>query len=268
MAYAQLIMKKKPFILLLAGMILCMNCMPVFGWGAKGHYIVADIAEKHLNRKAKKEVRKLLGGHTMVYYSTWMDDIRGDTTYAFVTTWHYANVDEGFTYATMKKEPNGDVITATILSINQLKNKSLPDSVRSMYLKFLIHLIADMHCPMHAGRLSDRGGNGFPVKWKTTNTNLHSVWDNSVLEDARSWTSIEWSTYIDVAMKKKQRQAIQSGTPLDWFEDTVAYAKDIYENTKQNETLTYLYARKYTPLLEDQFLKAGYRLAGLLNAIL
>jgi hypothetical protein len=203
----------------------------------------------------------------MVYFSTWMDEIRSDSTYAYTSTWHYANVDEGKTYETMDKEPKGDVITATLLSVSQLKNKNLPDSVRSMYLKFLIHLIGDMHCPMHAGRLTDRGGNGFPVKWKGTDTNLHSLWDTYIIEDARNWSSIEWSSYIDIAMNRKQRKAIQAGAPLDWFEDTVVYAKDIYENTGRNQTLTQSYARKYTPLLEDQFLKAGYRLAGLLNAI-
>ena len=259
-------MKKKSLILL-AGIILCMNCMPVFGWGGKGHYVIAGIAEAHLSRKAKKEVRKLLDGHTMAYYSTWMDELRSDSTYAFSYTWHYANVDEGQTYETMDKEPAGDVVTATILSIEQLKNKSLPDSVRSMYLKFLIHLIGDMHCPMHAGRLSDRGGNSFPVVWKGEKTNLHRYWDSSVLEDARIWSSIEWSTYIDVAMKKKQRLAIQAGKPIDWFIETVDYAKEIYENTSHNEILTTSYAGKYIPLLEDQFLKAGYRLAGLLNEI-
>ena len=259
-------MKKKSLILL-AGIMLCMNYMPVFGWGAKGHYVIAGIAEAHLDKKAKKQVRKLLDGHTMAYYSTWMDEIRSDTTYAFTNTWHYANVDEGFTYETMKKEPNGDVITATLLSINQLKNKSLPDSVRSMYLKFLIHLIGDMHCPMHAGRLSDRGGNSFPVTWKGTKTNLHSYWDSSVLEDAKIWNSIEWVTHIDIVMTKKQRRTTQAGEPLDWLNETVAYAKEIYENTNRDETLNYVYARKYTPLIEDQFLKAGYRLAGLLNAI-
>jgi hypothetical protein len=257
----------KKSLLLLTLIILCVNCVPVFGWGAKGHNIIAGIAETHLSRKAKKEVHRLLEGHTMVYFSVWMDEIRSDSTYAYTSTWHYANVDEGQSYATMQKEPNGDVITATILSINQLKNKSLPDSTRAMYLRFLIHLIGDMHCPMHAGRLSDRGGNGFTVKWKGANTNLHSYWDTSVIEDARYWSSIEWSTYIDIAMNKKQRRAIEAGTPLDWFDDTVAYAADIYKNTTVNETLTVPYARKYTPLLEKQFLKAGYRLAGLLNDI-
>jgi hypothetical protein len=258
---------KKKSLLLLTAIILCMNCIPVFGWGFKGHYIIGGIAEAHLTKKAKKEVHKLLGGHSVPYFSTWMDDIRSDTTYNYTSTWHYANVDEGFTYETMTKESKGDVITATILSISQLKNKTLPDSIRSMYLKFLIHLIGDMHCPMHAGRLSDRGGNSFTLQWKGANTNLHSYWDTAVIEDAKSWNSIEWSTYIDVTLTRKQRRAIQVGEPFDWFEDTVAYAKDIYEYTHINDTLTQAYARKYTPLLEDQFLKAGYRLAGLLNVI-
>ena len=258
---------KKNSIKLITGIMLFIYCIPAFGWGGKGHYVIAGIAEAHLSKKAKREVRKLLDGHTMAYFSTWMDELRSDSTYAFSYTWHYANVDEGQTYETMDKEPAGDVVTATILSIEQLKNKNLPDSVRSMYLKFLIHLLGDMHCPMHAGRLSDRGGNSFPVVWKGEKTNLHRYWDSSVLDDARIWSSIEWSTYIDVVMKKKQQRTIQTGEPLDWFNETVAYAEDIYNNTQHNETLTYLYARKYTPSIEDQFLKAGYRLAGLLNKI-
>ena len=258
---------KRDSILLMSVLMLFMYCVPAFGWGVKGHYVIAGIAETHLSKKAKKEVRKLLDGHSMVYYSTWMDEIRSDSLYAYTSTWHYANVDEGKTYETMQKESKGDVVTATLLSINQIKDKSLPDSVRSMYLKFLIHLIGDMHCPMHAGRATDRGGNDFPVRWKGNVTNLHSYWDSAVLEDARSWNSIEWSSYIDIAMNKKQRMAIQAGSPLDWFLETVAYAKYIYDNTEENQSLTYLDARKYTPLIEDQFLKAGYRLAGLLNEL-
>jgi len=257
----------KKSIILLTGLFLYVNCIPVFGWGTKGHNIITGIAETHLSRKAQREVRKLLDGHSMIYFSMWMDEIRSDTTYAYTNTWHYANVDEGHTYETMNKEPLGDVITATELSINQLKNKNLPDSVRSMYLKFLIHLVGDLHCPMHAGRLSDRGGNDFAVRWREANTNLHSYWDSSVIEDARNWSSIEWSSYIDKTMSKRQRQTIQAGKPLDWFAETVAHAADIYNNTTVNETLTVAHARKYIPLLEEQFMKAGYRLAGLLNEI-
>ena len=258
---------KKISIVLIGTILLFVPSVPLLGWGGKGHNVIAGIAEAHLNNKAKKEVRKLLGGYTMIYYSTWMDEIRSDSAYSYTRTWHYANVDEGKTYKTMVKEPNGDLITATMLSIGQLKNKNQPDSVRSVYLKFLIHLIGDLHCPMHAGRNTDRGGNNYLVKWKDTSTNLHYIWDVTVIEEARNWNSIEWVKYIDIEMSKKQRQAIEAGVPLDWFNETVALAKDVYKNTPEDQTVPQSYVRKYTPVVEEQFMKAGYRLAGLLNTI-
>ena len=258
---------KRILIVFSVGFTLFMQCLPAYAWGTKGHNVIVSIAEAHLDKRAKKEVRKLLDGRTMVYYSVWMDEIRADPQYAYTRTWHYANVDEGKTYETMEMQLGGDVITATLQSIAQLKNKNLPDSVRSMYLKFLIHTVADMHCPMHAGRATDRGGNDYPLKWKNTTTNLHYIWDVTVIDEARNWNSIEWAKYIDVDMSKKQRQAIQAGTPLDWFKETVILAKDIYENSPENQSLNQSYARKYTPVIEEQFLKAGYRLAGLLNSI-
>jgi len=259
---------KKILIVLFCGLIMFGHSVSSFGWGSKGHNIIVGIAEAHLNKHAKKEIRKLLDGRTMVYYSTWLDEIRSNPAFAYTRTWHYANVDEGKTYETMSKDPNGDVITATLLSIKQLKDKSLPDSVRSMYLKFLIHLIGDMHCPMHAGRATDRGGNDYPVVWKKEKTNLHYVWDDLLIDASKRWNPIEWTTYIDVVMNKKQQKAIEAGEPIDWFRETVAHAKEIYDNTPENQDVPSSYVRVYTPLIEEQFLKAGYRLAGLLNAIL
>jgi hypothetical protein len=258
---------KKISIILISIYILFLHCVPVFGWGGKGHNVIAGIAEAHLNVKTKREVRKLLKGRTMIYYSMWLDEIRSDSAYAYTRTWHYANVDKGKTYETQVKEPSGDVITATLLSINQLKNKNLPDSVRSMHLKFLIHLIADLHCPVHAGRATDRGGNEYQIIWKNEKTNLHRLWDDLIIGAARNWTQLEWTKYIDIDMDRKQRKAIESGGPLDWFNETVVLAGDIYANTPENKTIPQSYVRKYTPVIEDQFLKAGYRLAGLLNAI-
>ena len=258
---------KKISIILISEIILIMQAIPGFGWGGKGHDVIAGIAEAHLNKKAKKEVRKLLEGHTMVYYSTRADEIRNDSAYAYTRTWHYANIDAGETYETMNKEPAGDVVTATLLSINQLKNKNQPDSVRSMYLKFLIHWIGDMHCPMHAGRAVDRGGNDYPIVWKKEKINLHRLWDDIIVDAAKYWGSIEWATYIDVDMNKNRRKAIEAGDPLDWLKETAVLAADIYVNTPENQEIPQSYVRKYTPVVEEQFLKAGYRLAGLLNKV-
>jgi hypothetical protein len=120
---------------------------------------------------------------------------------------------------------------------------------------------------MHAGRATDRGGNDYPVIWRKDTTNLHRVWDALLIDAARKWNTIEWATYIDVTMNKKQRQAIEAGNPLDWFKESVVVAKDIYDNTPENQEVPKDYVRKYTPVVENQFLKGGYRLASLLNTI-
>ncbi|MCD8071951.1 MAG: S1/P1 Nuclease, partial [Alistipes sp.] len=102
---------KKPLALLL-GMFFLLGVESSLAWGQKGHDIVAYIAQCNLKKGVKKKVINALDGHTLMYYSSWMDNIRGFDEYKHTSTWHYANVDEGYTYETMTKEPAGDVYTA------------------------------------------------------------------------------------------------------------------------------------------------------------
>jgi hypothetical protein len=236
-------------------------------WGGKGHDIIASIAQQHLSPKASSEIERVLGGRSMVYYSSWMDNIRDMEEYSHTTTWHYANVDDGESYETMQKEPMGDVITATELTINALKDPNLSDSLRTMYTKFLIHLIGDMHCPMHAGHLSDLGGNRYPVTFMGNQTNLHALWDSHLIEAAKSWSYSEWRENIDIGYEPEFIASIASGSPYEWFTETVENAKVIYDNTPQDENLSYGYITMFYPMLESQFYKSGIRLAATLNEI-
>jgi hypothetical protein len=68
-------------------------------------------------------------------------------------------------------------------------------------------------------------------------------------------------------MDKKQRQAIEAGKPIDWFKETVDLAGEIYDNTPENQEVPRNYVKVYTPVIEEQFFRAGYRLASLLNRI-
>ena len=142
-----------------------LETVSLHAWGPKGHDVVAAIAEQNLTCKAKKNIRKLLGNHSIVYYSSWMDNIQNspywNDGYNKTKTWHYANVDKGMTYQTMPKNELGDVITGLEYLTEALTTNyaELTDSMRVDYLKMVIHMVGDMHCPMHAGRLSDRGGN-------------------------------------------------------------------------------------------------------------
>ena len=256
--------------------LLFVSMLPATAWGPKGHDVVAAIAEQHLTCKAKRQISKLLDGKSIVYYSSWMDNIQNspywEDGYYKTKTWHYANVDKGLTYETMQKNENGDVVTAlTMLTDEMLDNyKHLTDSMKVDYLKMIVHMVGDLHCPMHAGRLSDLGGNRMKVKWFRQDTNLHSVWDSKMIDSARKWSYTEWCDQLD-RKDRKYRKEVMSGTYEDWFTETVEAASDIYEYVESMDqaspNLSYQFVYDFSPLLEERLLHAGYRLAYVLNEI-
>lgn len=238
-----------------------------FAWGPKGHDTVAYIAEKHLSKKTLKKVTEVLDGHSLVYVANWMDNASHTDEYAYTKTWHYVNVDANEeSYAASAKETKGDVVTAINDIITALKSGELTPEEEQANLMMLIHLVGDMHCPMHAGRKSDRGGNGTQVRYFGSQKKLHSVWDSEVVESAHRWSYTEWQCQVDRATPKEVK-AMAQGTPNDWIEETVVLARDIYDNSPSGVNLSYDYVAKYAPIIEQQFLKGGIRLAKLLEEI-
>ena len=236
-------------------------------WGPKGHDTVAYIAEKHLSKKALQHVTEVLNGKSMVYVANWMDNASHTDEYAYTKTWHYVNVDpEEQTYANAKKEAAGDVVVAINTIVENLKSGELSLEEERVQLMMLIHLVGDMHCPMHAGRKSDRGGNGTKVKYFGSQKKLHTVWDSEIVESAHRWSYSEWQEQIDRATPIEVHQ-MAYGTPNDWIEESVILANDIYESSTTGENLSYDYVAKYAPIIEQQLLKGGIRLAKLLEEI-
>jgi hypothetical protein len=252
---------------LLLSIVFLFLTLQLSAWGGKAHDIIAHIAEQNLTPTAKAEVARLLNGRSMVYYAMWMDNIRSDGRFDFTATWHYANVDSGKTYATMPRVETGDVLTATDLSLQKIKSETENDSIRSMYLKFLIHLIGEIHCPMHAGRSTDRGGNDYHVIWFGDTINLHSLWDTNLLERTRRWSYTEWATNLTTGLSRADIDPMQRGTPYEWFDETVVLADYVYRHTPQNRNLRFDYIYKFSPVLERQLTLGGFRLAYILNTI-
>lgn len=248
--------------------LLCLlTTLPrAFAWGPKGHDIVAYIAECKLSPQAAERVEQALGGHSMVYFANWLDSASHTPEFAYTKTWHYANINEGFTYQTMDKNPNGDVVQAINQIVSDLKSNKLSPEEEEIKLKMLIHLVGDIHCPMHAGHLSDRGGNSVPVYFFNRETNLHSIWDSSLPEAAHKWSYTEWQNQID-RLPAVDVVPNESGTPIDWLQESFAVCQDIYRSTPAGSTVSYDYISKYTPIVEQQLLRGGHRLAGLLNDI-
>ena len=237
-----------------------------FAWGQKGHDVVAYIAENHLTEQAAQRVAEVLGGRSMVYYANWMDNASNTPEYAYSKTWHYMNIDEGETFESQPRNDKGDIITAINAIVKNIEKGKLSPEEEKDQLRMLIHMVGDMHCPMHAGHKSDRGGNGTKVKYFGEQKKLHSVWDSEIVESAHRWSHTEWAVQID-RLRPKAKRAIMLGTPNDWIEESVALADRIYDASTSNSNLSYDYVAEFAPIVELQLLRGGLRLAAILEQL-
>lgn len=258
-------MNIKKLYLSMAAMSLC--CISGFGWGQKGHDTVCFIAENHLTPATKAAVEKILGGKSIVYYANWLDNASHTPEYAYSKTWHYKNIDADETFESASLHENGDIVRAIRGQVEVLRDSNTTDQQKSDALKMVIHFLGDIHQPMHMGHRSDLGGNRWTVKFFKSSTNLHTVWDSRLPESAHKWSYTEWQQQIDRATPEKEAEILADGTPEKWGKECYEIAKEIYNTTPQEENLSYDYIAKWTPVIEEQFLKGGLRLADLLNSI-
>lgn len=246
--------------------------LPLFSiaWGVLGHRIVGEIATSYLTPKAKAEVQKILGVESIAMASNWPDFIKSDTTFRYLSPWHYVNFKAGLTAeeirAYLKQDTAVDIYTKTTFLVKELKKKNLPLQKKGMYLKLLIHFVGDAHQPLHTGRPDDFGGNRVRVQWFNTPTNLHAVWDESLV-NFQQLSYTEYTTAINHTTPK-QRQAWQKQSLADWLVESYLLAEKIYpEITEKEQKLSYDYNFRHVQTVNEQLLKGGVRLAGLLNEI-
>ena len=251
------------FIILFSSFQINANNNP--NWGSTGHRTTGEIAKKHLTKKAKKQINELLKGESLAFVSTFGDEIKSDDRYKKFGTWHYVNFPFDTKYEDSDKNPKGDIVMGIDYCITILKNKESSQEDKIFYLKLLVHLIGDLHQPLHVGKGEDKGGNDFQVLWHYKGTNLHRVWDTNMIE---SWNM----SYLELAsnaknLSKEQINSIQSGTVLDWTYETQNLAKQVYNSAKIGEKLGYKYSYDHFGTVRSQLQKAGIRLAKILNDI-
>lgn len=244
--------------------LLLLQPVAAFAWGATGHRVVGAIAEEHLSNRARKAVHRILGGKSIAMAATWMDEVRSDHAYDHTKDWHWVTIPDGSTYAASEKNPKGDAIEAIERMETALKSDTLSQERKVFCLKVLIHLVGDLHQPLHVGRGDDKGGNTVQVQWFWKSSNLHRVWDSGMIdENGLSYTELACS--ID-HVSKQQMKDWSRGTAADWAQENVAFRPQIYD-LEEGDKLNYEYQYRNWPLVQQQLLKGGIRLAGLLNSI-
>jgi len=239
-----------------------------FPWGQKGHDTVAYIAECHLTPEAKAVAENLLDGKSIVYFANWMDNASHTEQYAYTKTWHYKNIDADETFAEAKINDKGDIVTALTEQILILSDTTKSKEDRSLALKMVVHFMGDIHQPMHLGHQTDLGGNRHEVRYFKSPTNLHTVWDSRLVESSHKWSYTEWQQQIDRATTQDAAAILSLTTPAEWAEETYVICKEVYDKTPVDTNIEYSYIADWTPVIEQQFLRGGLRLANVLNKAL
>ena len=247
--------------------LIALSSVPMFGWGQKGHDTVAFIAENHLTPSTLAQINELLDGRSIVYWANWMDNASHTPEYAYTKTWHYKNIDEEFTYDTAPNIPEGNIVQALYEQTGVLNDPEASKAQKALALKMVVHFMGDLHQPMHMGRASDLGGNRHSVKLFDRHSNLHSAWDSWLPEQAHKWSYTEWAQQIDRNDSTLIAEIFTLSNPDEWGRETYNIATRIYDTTPGDAALSYDYIAEWTPIIEQQFLRGGLRLADILNSV-
>ncbi len=238
-------------------------------WSQIGHRIVGQIADSYLTPKAKSALREILGDTSLAIATNWADYIKSDSNYKSIDPWHYLNLPDGLSYNDLQVILANDsainVYTKTNWLIKQLKNKKLPKDQKRFYLRLLVHFIGDISQPMHVARAEDLGANRIRLTWFGESTNLHSVWDRKLIDDQQlSYT--EYAAVINHTTAA-QRAKWQKTPIKDWIYESYLLSREIYKSSPPDSKLSYDYSFKWIRTVNEQLLKGGVRLAGVLNDI-
>ena len=252
---------KRHFLLFILFSLYSSN---VFSWGKSGHRIVGEIAERNLRPKTIKAIKALMGDEALSRASTWPDEIRSDSKFNYTWAWHYVSIPNGKTYFDQKRNPEGDVIESLYREEDILRDVKATKEQKIEAFRFLVHFLADLHQPLHVGLAEDRGGNMIKVKWFKTETNLHSVWDEEII-DFEKLSFTEYASYLN-HFSTEEKKEWEKGQYLDWSKESQELRPKVYD-LPENKSLSYEYGYKAKPIVEQRLRQAGLRLALILNRI-
>jgi hypothetical protein len=236
--------------------------LPSLAWGHEGHRIVAAVAEAKLEPAVRQRVGELLSlepGSTLESISDWADGAKTPAT----ARWHYVNLprDSGCSYLAARDCPDGQCVVEAILAQAEKLGSAAPAPVRLRALKYLVHLVGDVHQPLHAGFADDRGGNLYQLQAFGRGTNLHALWDSGLIE--------EWPRGPG-ALRGQAISAASSARgdldPAGWAEESCRLVSQGFYPERHKVGTDY--AAQFAPVLRDRLSTGGRRLAGLLNRAL
>ena len=239
-------------------------------WGAWGHHITAYIAEQHLTSEAKAKCEHYLK-HSLPHYSSWMDHWRNSEPFKETTYWHMNRVNKDFNTI-----GNNDISRDAVTQLERVNKemikggyKGMSDSLVAVNLKYLIHMVGDMHCPCHVAYSKDCGLKGHSIYMKGKKVNRHKFWDGAPQYMHPKWKADKFLKAYDTYLPK-QIKKITKGTPTKWSKQNankMVQTYYIWEKGQDFAKLSKEQRKQIDDTIHEQLAYAGYRLAAMLNNI-
>jgi len=269
------------------------------GWGDPGHQIVGAIAIQYLQPITKQRIVAMLAAdtddltaHTIVATSNWADYHRDSdrrstrVRYNATRNWHFVDMElmapdlsaACFGHPSLpsgtpasKGPANACAVDKIDQFVAELKAPDTPVEERLLALKFLLHILGDLHQPLHSSDDHDSGGNQKKVSAPNLGAGrLHSFWDIEFVARLGPDPFVV-ADKLKANITTSQAKQWAKGTASSWareiFEVARAHAYKLPAPNSQGEyQLTQAYVLDATRTAGVQLSKAGVRLAAALNS--
>lgn len=256
-------MKKISIILLLLAV-----SFKSFGWSFTGHDAVAYIAECHLDPQTKAILDEYLDGKSIVYYSTFLDQMRfleeyQDTHLKYAHGIFFNN--DGTPIFNEDKHPNALIqIPATVERLSGGRYRQMSKDDVAFCIKYLVHAVGDMHCPGHIHREGAKVTDAIKVVFMGERMGYHGLWDNTLITFIHPWSYMEYNHQLG-NLTPSQVEEITSGSVIDWGCQMLEYTSQVYDWVYPECELGKPFIYKAYPVADRCIQLAGYRLAKILD---
>jgi S1/P1 Nuclease len=258
---------------MLAAMLVLAIASPALGWGEEGHRIAAEVAEQYLAPAAARQTRTLLGlahATTLAEIANWADEIRAERRET--ARWHFVAIPihppagSPAHYDATRDCPGGDCVVSAIgRFVAVLGDQAAPPDERFEALKFVVHLVADIHQPLDCADDGDDRGNGTHVIFLGQPTSLYALWETRLLAAAQIGDARAYARGLVASIVPENLARWRGGAPIDWANESHGLARLIYGGSHEARALQLFYETDFLPVVNVQLEKAGIRLAALLN---
>ena len=254
---------------------LAVAASPAAAWGPIGHRVSAALAERNISGRTRAYVEQILDRESLPEAATWPDEERSnpDPFWKEASPYHYVTLAPGEPADQLAHPPEGDAVTALARFTAVLRDPAASREDKARALRFVIHIVPDLHNPLHAGKPGDRGANDVKVLWFGAAENLHWVWDEGIInQQALSFS--EYAERLAGRTTPAQVLAWWDPRPATWIDESTALRDRVYPATGPElglgtvdspVVLSWSYDWQWRPSLEQRLQQGGVRLAAYLE---